>query len=362
MTRILFIAQYLNNAGTETFMMNVIRAFDRTKYHFDFLIKQQEETTNSIEAEQKLGCKVYRIPSRRQSVFGHRKAVRDFFLQHKGEYDAVHICEGNLSSIYELQIAYETGIPVRVVHAHSSSAKGLHNRIFHRINKRRADKILTHRFACSTLSGRFFYGNKDFTIITNGIDTEKFSYNQNIRTEVRKEFGIDNEEIVIGHVGRFDANKNHHFIVKVFASFIKHTPKSKLLLVGNGTTMDETRHLVDTLGLTDKVVFAGMRTDTYRLYQAMDFFIMPSLFEGLPFVLVEAQTSGLPCIISDTINTDAKLTDLVTFKSLQQSPEEWAEAINNSLTHYTRRDYSTEISDKGFSIKSTVQFLEKIYG
>lgn len=360
MYKVLFATGSLSQGGTEMFMMNILRQIDRTRFHIDFCICSNEITPNRIEAES-YGCKVYVLPSRHLGLLKYIKALWTFMKEHAGEYDAVHWNGGNVSSFMSFITYKYYGIPVRVVHAHSSNAVGLHNKILHGFHRNFLSIFCTHFFACSSDSAKFFYKESPTVIINNGIDVEKYDYDVIERKVLRDEYQISDDAIVLGHVGRFDDNKNHSFLLEVFKEYNVRHSNSYLLLIGQGVTFAEIENKVKVLGLSDKVILTGPRNDVHRFMSAMDCFVMPSKFEGLPFVLVEAQCSGLPCIVSDTINIDAKLTENITFTSLKYSPKHWCSLIENKMSSFFRESQSDTIIAKGFSIKDSVQYLQKVY-
>ncbi len=360
MYNILFYSGTLQQNGTEMFMMNILRYIDRTCFHIDFCISDAEITPNRLEAES-YGSKVYVLPARRKSPIGSIIAQWHFMKKNAYKYDAIHWNGGNLSSISTLLFAKYFNIPIRIVHAHSSNAKGLHNRVLHKFHKLFIRSVCNRFFACSTSAAHFFYGNKPAVIINNGIDVNKFGYNPQIRQEIRDKFNFPSNAQVIGHVGQFIDIKNHSFLLDIFSAYHKYNKNAYLLLVGKGPNLENIQQKTNSLGLKDNVIFTGSRNDVNQLLQAMDCFVMPSLFEGLPFVLVEAQCSGLPCIISDTINRDIQLTDNVTFLPLQTGAEKWAKTIQTQMSAFHRMSQSSAIMEKGFNIKDTIKYLEAIY-
>lgn len=361
MKRILFISQYLNRNGTEAFMMNVFRGIDRDRFAIDFLLYSWNETDYSKEVEAS-GCKVWRVPCRKESPYMWHKSLNSFFKKHAKEYYAIHFCGNSLTSIAPIYYAYKYGVPVRIVHAHNSSASGMHNRILHKLKCNYVKCISTHHFACSTLAAKWFFGNsKNSVIIKNGIDTNRFQFNIDSRRRMRSMLSIDDKTKVIGHVGRFVHEKNHRMIVNIFNEYNKTNVDCVLLLVGIGPLMDEVKKQASELGITDKILFLGERNDVNDIMQAMDIFLMPSYFEGLPFVLIEAECSGLPCVISDVINKDISITPNVTFLSLNETPKYWAGIINDKLKSYERTDCSRFITKAGYSISDTINYLEQIY-
>lgn len=360
MTKVLFITDKFMVAGTETFIMNVVRVSDKKHFHYDFLIFY-EGMNAYIEEAEAMGCNFYRLKSRRESPIQYYRQLNNFFREHLEEYNAVHWCGGDISSIAPLFYAYKYKIPVRIVHSHNSSCDGLHTNILHRINRYFLRSLCTDNFACSTFAAKFFFPHSRSVIIKNGIDVAKYVFDETVREKMRKELGIAPNDYVIGHIGRFVEVKNHKFLIDVFKKLQESVSESKLLLVGIGELMDNTKKLVHDSGLDNRVLFLGQRNDVNRLMQAMDAFVMPSLYEGLPFVLVEAQAASLPCIISSTINRDAKISPLVTFEELSGGSSKWARKIIEIRNNYIRTNMEYSVIESGFSIRDTVSYLESVY-
>lgn len=360
MKRILFISQYLNRGGTEAFMMSVYRGVDKSRFIVDFLLYSNQETDYSREVKAD-GNRVYQITCRKKSVIAWHRELNAFFKEHFGEYQVIHFCGNSLTSIAPIFYAYKYGVPIRIIHAHSASALGLHNKILHILKRKYAGSISTHHLACSIKASQWFFGNEKTDIIKNGIDTRLYSYNTTVRTEIRNRLGITEQDVVIGHVGNFRPEKNHSCILDIYSEYHGMNPASKLMLVGTGPLMEDARIKAKSLGMEDCVMFLGERTDVADLMQAMDLFLMPSTFEGLPFVLIEAQCAGLPCVISDVISRDVCITDNVVYRSLQENAGTWAQCIEQTLSNFTRQDTSGTIDKAGYSVKDTIKYLEKIY-
>lgn len=360
MVKILFLSGSLAQNGTEMFMINVLRSIDRNLFHIDFCITNGEITPNRKEAES-LGCKVFVLPSRRENFIKSAIAFTNFFRKHGAEYNAIHWNGGNLSSILVFILAWFYKIPVRIVHAHSSSAVGLHNRVLHNLNRRLIPYLCNRLFACSPKASRFFYRSNPSVIINNGIDVNKFDYNLDVRKRVRNDLRIADDTILLGHVGRFDDNKNHAFMLDLFESFHREHVNSAFVFVGNGITFNKIKEEAAQKGLQDFIIFTGSRNDVNELMQAMDCFIMPSKFEGLPFVLIEAQCAGLPCVISDTISKEVNITGNVKFISLVSPVKDWCNMVYQTVTLHVRSSQSRKVADEGYSINKTVKYLEDIY-
>lgn len=259
---------------------------------------------------------------------------------------------------------------MRIFHSHSSSIQKslrLHwvHTILHYLNKPKVHSYATHYLGCSDKALDWMYKytgvRSRALMVNNGIDCEQYAFKKNVRAEVRKEFSIDADDFVIGHVGRFIPLKNQGFLVDIVDELHKTMPSAKLLLVGEGDTMDEIKAKVSDKGLEKSVIFTGVRSDVARLMQAMDIFVMPSWFEGLPVSLVEAQAAGLPVVASESISHDSDITENILFKSINESVEEWVESIVKWKEKCGRPNNIEKIKKAGFDSKTTVKQLVKIY-
>lgn len=363
MKRILHIVNSMNRGGIETFIMNVYRNIDRTKMQFDFILHTENESSYEKEIKH-LGGRIFRIPSRRQGLSNNRKHLETFFEEHK-EYRIVHQHASSLSYIMPLKIAKKNGVPIRIIHAHSTKEGGsFFHKYLHLLNAKNIDKIATHYYACSDFAADWFYNKKilnklNFKIIKNGIKSADFSFNPVIREELRKKLNI-NEKFVIGHVGRFSSVKNHKFLVEIFKSIHNVDSSSLLILVGEGETKDEIQDMVNDLGLSNSVIFTGLQNNIAKWLQVMDVFVFPSIYEGLPVSLIEAQASGLQCIVSDTITKQVNITERIRYLDLSE-PQKWIEAILERDQKYRRQDSAKMIKDSGYDIEQVTQYLYNIY-
>lgn len=360
MINILFISEDFDVAGTETFMLNVVRASDKSRFHYDFLIFRPTENKYRDEAA-RLGCNFYTLPPRYKSPIKYIRSLDAFFKVHAKEYDVVHWCGGAVSSIAPLWFAHKYKIMNIIVHSHNSSCSSIHTHLLHRLFRHLLPVCCNHFFACSSLAAKFFFGSKNAVVIKNGIDLKKYRFNEDLRNQYRTELGIGAKTFVIGHVGRFEEVKNHSFLIEIFNKILKKRENSTLILIGKGSLEASIKEKVKEMSIENKVLFIGERNDIDKCMQAMDFFVMPSLYEGLPFVLVEAQAAGLPCVISDTINDDAVICPSTRKVSLTLNASEWAEEIVKVSEKYIRKDTSDYLIEKGFSITNTVEYLESVY-
>lgn len=360
--RVLQVFAKLNRGGAETMMMNLYRQIDRTRVQFDFVVHGEEEGAYEREI-QDLGGRIHRLPAYNgKNHFVYAARWRTFFREHP-EYKIVHGHVRSTAAIY-LKAAKRFGL-LTIAHSHNtSSGKGLSAWVKNALQypiRFTADVLL----ACSREAGEWLYGERacrreHFYILKNAIRPRDFVYNAAIREAKRQELGLDGK-FVVGHVGRFDPQKNHEFLVGIFSEVFRRHRESVLLLVGDGGLREAIENKVRRLGLSSRVTFTGIRTDIPELFQAMDVFVLPSLFEGLGLVNVEAQASGLPTIVADTVPEEARVSDLMEVLPLAVSEEAWAEHIVKYAKGYTRRDTMKEIVRSGYDIRETAEWLEAFY-
>lgn len=342
--------------------MDLYRHIDRNQIQFDFLIHQAQKGYYEEEIGT-LGGRVYRVPRFRLYNIGeYKRALREFFESHH-EFGAVHGHMTSTAAIY-LPIAKKSGIPVTIAHARSAGvdkgAKGVMTRILRMPLSQKCD----YMFACSNLAAESVFGkepvrNKKVEIVPNAIDTAQFAYKQEARERMRRTLSLE-DKFVIGHVGRFHYAKNHEYLLAVFQRIAQRKENAILLLLGEGERMEEMKERAASLGIADKVIFCGNRKETWDYYQAMDFFVFPSRFEGLPGTVVEAQCAGLCCLISDTIAEEVKMTKLVSCLSIEEEAQTWAEYV---LAHekYERRDLHEQIAQAGYDVGQQAAWYESFY-
>lgn len=348
--------------GVESVVMNYYRHIDRTKIQFDFLC--DEDSTNiPYEEIEQLGGRVILIPPY-QKVFKYQKELIRIFKENKYKIVHSHI---NTLSVFPLRAAKKAGVKVRIAHSHSTTNKKEWKKNLLKQVLRPVSKVYaTNYMCCSELAGRWLFGDKTYDssqvyLLNNAIDLDKFKYNEKLRKEKRKELGISDDTLVIGHIGRFVAQKYHTFLIDIFNEVHKKNNNSILLLAGQGPLKEEIENKVKELKLNDSVRFLGQRNDVNELYQAFDVFCLPSLYEGLPVVGVEAQATGLLCIFSDDMTKETKVLDTTEFLSLNNTPKDWADSILGDVKRYKRIDTSKEMTSKNFNIKEEAKKLEKYY-
>lgn len=342
--------------------MNYYREIDRSKVQFDFMVHRAEPGHYDKEIRD-LGGRIYPMPSIRPGNYRlYFRRLDKFFAEHR-EYRVVH-AHINENSSFVLRSARKAGIPCRIAHSHLSDL-GIDLKLPFRLYARWAMRDHpNHYFACSRKAGEWLYGKSrlaehSLTVLNNAVDVSRFTPNPETRQRVRDELGATDHHLVIGHVGRFNQQKNHDFLIDIFHAVRERQPDSLLILVGDGHLRPGIEQKVRKLGLEQHVRFLGLRSDIADLMQGMDLFLFPSLFEGLPVVMVEAQASGLPCIVSDTITPEVDMTGRVRFLSLKQSADEWAERL---LLHPTdRADTGSQLRDNGYDAATMADWLVEYY-
>lgn len=355
--RILHCVVNMNRGGAETLIMNIYRNVDRNRIQFDFLTSREGVFDNEIK---EMGGRVYRIPYITEiGPFKYARLLRAFFKENH-EYKILH-CHMDRTSGVVLREAAKTGIPVRIAHSHSTKSEGnITNRLVKAYYAKYIGKCATHKFACSEVAARFLFKNSNnIILLKNGIQTEKYRYNQDKRTEIRKMIGVD-DKFVIGHIGRFSEPKNHIFLLKIFNELCQKRKDSVLCLIGSGKLEGSIKKMAVKFGIDESVVFLGSRPNVWEYLNAFDVFCFPSLYEGFPIAVLEAQASGLKCIVSDVISNEINVTENVENISLKEPATVWAEKIVENM-HYDRIDMTTTIKAAGYDIADIAVQLQEYY-
>lgn len=359
MKRLLCIVSNMNAGGAETFLMKVYRKIDKNNYQIDFCVAMKEKNFYEDEII-KFGGKIYRITPKSQGILKNFNDIKRIVKDNEYNY-VLRISQHSLSSL-ELLAAKLGGAKVLAFRASNTSSEGgIFNKLIHQIFKPIANIITTVKIAPSTEAARYVFGKKivkknDFYLLKNGLDINKFKYSELYRKKIRYDLKVK-DKFVIGHVGRFYKQKNHKFLLDIFRCFLTKNKNSVLLLIGTGELEKEIKEYANELGITDNIIFYGVSDRVNEFYSAMDFYLFPSFFEGMPNTVIEAQTSGLQCLVSDTITKECKITDRVQFKSLQDSAEEWSKEIFESKN---RDEVESVLYDKLYDIDSVVHQFEKI--
>lgn len=365
MVRVLHVLGGLNAGGIEAFLMSVYRKIDRSKVQFDFLVAADEHYFYSDEIE-RMGGRIFAL---RQSRFHPRRtyqALKGFYLSHGVKI--VHVHSGTMRTLMPLLAARDADVPTRIFHSHNAYPKLKTNldyvdALVHRLNTHRIG-LATDRFACSADAASYCGFDRhggEWRYVPNGIDVDRFAFDASRRADARAELGLAESTFLVGNIGRFSPPKNQIFLLRSFAALSRRCADSRLLLVGAGKLEDEIHNEVLSLGLEDKVIFLKNRSDTERLYAAMDVFGFPSLYEGLGIVLVEAQASGLPCVISEHIPREAVYGSNVATVPLDEGAEAWAEALLACRGAQRSEAGPADTRNAGFDIAEVASSLQEFY-
>ena len=360
MVKVLHVIRNIGDGGTERFMMNVINN-SKNKDIKNIIVTYDEVIKNWQDVILKKNIKIIVIDDPNKT--GLFKNVKNIFNVIKKEQIDVVYSYTHYNSGYVMLAAFLAGIKIRITHSHrteSNSRNSLFYNIYAKISKLLINIFSNVKLACGKEAGdSLFYKHTNYTIIKNGIEIDKYEFSNLKRKSLRKEYGIGEKDIVIGTVGRLDKNKNQKFLIDVFYEYTKLNSNSKLVIIGDGVEKANLVNQSKKLHISDKVIFMGSRDDVNELYNVIDVFLLTSYNEGLPFVLIEAQTNGLKCIVSDSVSREANISKSIVYKSIHLSPKIWAEEIKNS--NLDRINCVDSIVESGYSINDTVCELEKIY-
>lgn len=349
------IATNLKLNGISAVIMNYVSYLNLDKYQIT-LIVGQGVSAKYREICKRKGVKIVELAPRKENPVKFYLELYRYLLFH--HFDIVHVHGSNASIGMELFLARINRVKIRIAHSHNTTSTSMK---IHKIMKPIFNFSYTDGFACGKLAGEWLFGNKPFRVIPNGLDVDNFKFNQKKRQEVRRKLNIDNN-FVIGHIGRFNYQKNHEFLLEIFAEVNKIRSDAKLLLVGNGPDFDKFKNSIKGKPIAKKIIIYGETNTPEDLYLAMDCFVFPSRFEGLPLTLLEAQISGLPCVVSNVITPEVKLSNNLIFMSLDDSPLNWAKNIlgfKAADRNTFFKKYSSVIEH--YRIKNDVAILDEAY-
>jgi len=343
----------MNYGGLENFIMNIYRNIDRNKIQFDFLVNKNEKGKFHDEIHN-LGGRIFTIDHFTPlNYFNYVKKLDNFFKIHNYKVVHSHI---NSNSAIILKVAKNNNIPVRISHSHIDREGGNY-KIVKKILRKYVNKYSTIKFACGKEAGAWLF-KKDFKIINNAIDSKKFEYNLDDYIKIRKNLNISDDEKAFIHVGRFNSQKNHKFLLEIFKELNKSHNNFKLFLVGDGELREEILKKVKIDNIKN-IIYLGLRSDINNLLKGMDYFIMPSLYEGLPVSIIEAQAAGLRVFASNTISKDVNITNNVKFFDITDLRNCVNVIISN--LEYTRINTREIIIKNGYDINNLSDYLSKIY-
>lgn len=350
MKRIFMVGYSGNKGGVETYIDQLTE--ELTEYE---IIRSLPEIT--------AGGKTWHRPPNRHRYMKYRFFWRRFFRENR--FDAIYDNTCDIVSIDMLRFAKRAGVPVRILHSHNTGTqqfirhkRNLPHMLAERVNGKTLDRYATHLLACSEDAGKWMFGDRPFTVIPNGIHPERFRYQEDAGKAIREQYGMDGHPLV-GIIGRLSAQKNPAYALRILETLFRMEPSAGAFFAGDGFLRGETMEAAEKAGIRDRIVFAGTVDNIPAWMSAADVLLMPSLFEGLPFALIEAQASGLPCVVSAAITRDADLTGLIRFLDLDSPPEEWAgELITCALQE--RKDHTEEITSAGYAIRHTAEKVRQI--
>ena len=357
MIRVLEVVNDMHRAGLETMLMNYYRNIDRNKIQFDFLTHRPYESDYDEEIKA-LGGRVFHAPRLYpQNYPTYFRYMSSFFYKHP-EYKIVH-SHIDAMSYLPLKAAKVANVPVRIAHSHNTSIDKDFKYPLKMYFRSRIPSVANHYAACGQAAGNFLFPGKDFQFIPNAIEPQSFLFNSEIRELYRNKLGFTDQNFVIGHVGRLSYQKNHKFLIKLFKRIHEKEPNARLVLVGTGEKERKIREQVHKLNLTKTVIFLGNRSDVNKLYQAFDVLVMPSLFEGIPVVGIEAQFSGLPVVFSNKVPEEVDFSKKCDFISLHMPSEYW----KNQILNYKNQERSNVevLKNSIYNIKNAVPILENYY-
>jgi glycosyltransferase involved in cell wall biosynthesis len=358
--RVLQIITQMNRAGMENRIMDLYRTIDRKKVQFDFYTCRQDVGIYDSEISDLGGMIYYSEPLSIAQILSIPKRFENFMKEHQ-QYKIVH-CHLNQWCGLILKGVQKAGVPVRIAHSRTALEKNGFKNIIKNLIKRFVNRTATHKFAVSIKAGIWLFGKRTFeqgevVVWPNAIDCEKFRFNDTIRSKVRNNLQLD-DRLVLIHVGNLRPEKNHLFLLKIFAEVKKKKSNAILMLIGVDNMNGKVQDIAKKLGIYDDVMFLGSRSDVQELLQAGDIFVFPSLYEGFPGALLEAETAGLPCLISDTITDEVMLTSCIKKLSIDLEPNYWADQIL-SISAINRNDVADIIIEHGYDIvNSSIKILD----
>lgn len=363
MIRVLHSVSNMDRAGIETMIMNYYRHIDKTKVQFDFLCNKSKSGAYNEEI-QRLGGRIFISPGLNPIEWFKYEKMLTKLLNENPEIKIVHSHNGAFS-LQAQYVAKKNGVVNRIVHVHGTKIDFNLKLPLKLIYKKFLKFTSNYYWGCGTEAVRYYFGNKmidnkNYRIIRNAIEVDKFLYNEDLRSKLRKQYNLDGK-LVIGNVARFMKQKNHVFTLNLFKVILEKNPNAVLMLLGDGELQGEMKELSRKLGIENSVMFMGNVNNVNEMYQAMDVFLLPSLFEGLPVVGIEAQASGLKCVMSDTITNEVVITKNIKFLNLKKdSLNKWA---NETLCdiNYERKDMRQEVVQAGYSIEEEAKKLQEIY-
>ena len=360
MIRILYVnGGLMNRGGIESYMMNYYRHFDRTKIQIDFIVHNAGGYGYYDNEIKRLGGRIFVLPQKSKHPFTYTHQLKSIFK--KNDYKIIHTHMDAMGA-WVLKVAKQCGIPIRIAHSHNTQHLSTNpiKLFFLEQARKNINRYATHRMACSEAAGKWLFKDAPFQIIRNAIDIDKFLYNPESREKIRRKWSINQNDFLIGHIGRFDTQKNHSFLIDVFKQVHQKCPQCKLMLVGEGRLMHEIKAKVELFNLKESVIFTGSRNDANLFYNAFDLFVLPSLFEGLPVVSIEAAINGCKSCLADTITNEASIGNQTIYLPLNKTI--WTKTIVPIIGNCNKRQSALfNPYQSGYDIKTEAKKLQDIY-
>src|SRR5690554_5568869 len=342
-------------------IMSLYRNIDRRQLQFDFAVNDSGREYAYEQEIQQLGGRVYRLPALSLKNIKKYKAAWSGLLESHPDWKIIHIHHTSTAPV-SIPLAKKAG-RTTIAHSHTAGSDGSLKSRLKIASRYPVRHLADYLLACSAPSAHWMFGRKsrNTVVLNNAIDVESFLPDKTARERVRAAMGFSYDQKVIGHVGRFVEEKNHTFMIDVLQAMVKRNPEVTMLLVGDGPLKERVRIKAEKIGVVNHIVFAGARSDISELMQAMDVFFFPSLFEGLGVAAIEAQASGLKCLVSAGIPSEARVTDNLEFMSIEMPAEVWAEKLLEYASGYDRKNTYQMIVDAGYDVKDNARWLENFY-
>lgn len=361
--KILMVIGSTNMGGAQIFLLNLLRNMNLDRYQVDFAVNFKEVEGGIGQELRDMGCNIYSLPYFKvYNYYSFKKKWKEFLSEHK--YDIVHGHSSNSASVY-LNVAKKEGC-VTISHSHSAGFRGnLIHRLFKRFFASRIKKVADYWFACSSIAAEHLYG-KDYRTypnyydIPNAIIANKYLYDAIISDKIRKSIGVTDKDFLCGHVGSFTSPKNHLFLLDIFKEVLKKKSNAKLICCGAGKLLPQIKERAQELGIIDNIIFSGIVKNCNEYMMAMDVLIFPSLFEGFPMTIIEAEATGLPVVMSDVITAEVDITDCVHRMSLNDQPASWADNIGR-LESKDRKVYNSIVENSKYNMKTGAKFIMSLY-
>lgn len=361
--KILMVIGSVNMGGAQAFLLNLLRNMDLARYQVDFVVNFAERPGSIGDELRSMGCNIYTLPYFKvYNYWSFVKSWKHFLSEHK--YDIVHGHSTNSASVY-LKVAKQMGC-VTIAHCHSAGFRGgtLHKLLKTYFTKR-IRKVADYWFACSSIAAEHLYGEgyqnyNNYYLIPNAINAENYLFDKDIRNRIRYENGISDDDFLFGHVGSFTGPKNHIYLLSIFKEILSIKPNSKLICCGNGPLMNQVQEKARVLGILDRVIFPGIVKNCNEYMMAMDVLVFPSLFEGFPVTVIEAEATGLPVVMSDVITNEVDLTDCIHRLSFNNSPIEWAE-VACDIVSGDRSKYNPIVIDSKYNMRTSAKMIMSLY-